>query len=153
MQQKILLPIAFIISFLLLSVAVFMVIKSRSETTQIRTNMTENNPETVQTPHDSGSPFKPTIPVPTMTNEIRLTISTPKNGATIQVNTVVIQGITEPKAEVFVNDVSTIADSTGEFSANVALDEGDNQIVIVAHDEFGNTAEAELTVAFEAKPE
>lgn len=153
MQQKILFPIAFAVSFLILSYAVFMVIKSRSETTLIRTDMTTQLTPETQESQPSQSASVPEVPVPTLTNQIRLTVSSPVNASTVQSNTITIAGITAAKAEVFVNDVSTIADGNGNFSARITLDEGENQIVIVANDENGNTAEAEITVTYEIPQE
>lgn len=85
-----------------------------------------------------------------VTSEISLTIASPVNGATVTTATVVVRGKTTPNAEVFVNDEATVADTTGNFSVTLALDEGDNPIVISANDADGNVAEKELIVNYDS---
>lgn len=156
MQQKILLPIAFIISFVILSVAVFMVIKSRSQTTLIRTDMTTQGVPNTQGQEDASQVGNPSVSVsatPILTKEISLTITSPVYGSTVATNILTVQGITVPKAEVFVNESSTVADGSGAFLVKITLDEGENPIVVVANDEYGNTAEEELSVVYEAPQE
>lgn len=155
MQQKILLPIAFVISFFVLTYAVFMVIRSRSITPTIRTDMTTQvNPETEQLKEETETVVSgiPTA-APTMKNEISLAITTPVNGMTVSQPTVTVQGTTVPSADVYVNDVYGTANSAGKFSITTSLDEGENSIVIVVNDADGNTAEKELTVTYTAPEE
>lgn len=85
-----------------------------------------------------------------VTSEISLTISSPVNGATVTTATIVVRGKTKPNAEVFVNDEAIIADTAGNFSVTLALDEGDNPIVISANDADGNVAEKELIVNYDS---
>jgi len=82
--------------------------------------------------------------------EITLTITSPSDGATVTSATVTVKGKTAPRAEVFINDVSTVADANGNFSANITLDEGENPIVIFANDADGNVAEKEITVTYDS---
>ncbi len=155
MQQKILLPIAFVISFFVLTYAVFMVIRSRSITPTIRTDMTTQvNPETEQLKEETETVVSgiPTA-APTMKNEISLAITTPVNGMTVSQPSVTVQGTTVPAAEIYVNDVYGTANSAGKFSITTSLDEGDNSIVVVVNDAGGNTAEKELTVTYTAPEE
>lgn len=83
-------------------------------------------------------------------SEISLTISSPVNGATLTTETVVVRGKTKPNAEVFVNDETTVADTSGNFSVTLTLDEGDNPIVVSANDTDGNIAERELIVNYDS---
>ena len=80
--------------------------------------------------------------------EITLTITSPADGAIVTSAFVTVKGKTAPRAEVFINDISMVADANGNFSANVTLDEGENPIVIFANDADGNVAEKELTVTY-----
>lgn len=79
---------------------------------------------------------------------ISLTISSPANGASVTVATVTVRGKTAPGADVSINDVEVKADSSGNFSGAVALDEGENFIAITAVDSDGNSADQELTVTY-----
>ncbi len=83
-------------------------------------------------------------------SEISLTISAPINGATVTTSTIAVRGKTKPNADVFVNDETTVADASGNFSVTLTLDEGDNPIVISANDADGNVAEKELIVNYDS---
>ena len=80
--------------------------------------------------------------------EITLTITSPSDGATVTASSLTVKGKTAPWAEVFVNDIGTVADANGNFSAKLTLDEGENPIVVFANDADGNVAEKEITVTY-----
>jgi hypothetical protein len=84
-----------------------------------------------------------------VSEKISLDVSAPADGATLNSASVAVKGTTSPGAEVFVNDKETKADSNGNFSIMVSLDEGENQIVVIANDADGNTAEKDLVVTVE----
>jgi hypothetical protein len=79
-------------------------------------------------------------------SKISLVVTSPLNGATLGSTNATVKGKTSPQAEVFVNDQEGTADINGNFSVNVGLDEGINQIVVLANDADGNAAEQDLTV-------
>ena len=89
-------------------------------------------------------------PVPTV-SDISLVVNSPAKGAVVKRANLTVSGKTIARAEVVVNDVETIADTKGNFSVNIFLDEGENTIVVVANDSDGNYAESELTVTYEAQ--
>jgi hypothetical protein len=68
------------------------------------------------------------------------------DGDTLGSTNATVKGKTVASAEVFVNDVVGKADINGNFSINVALDEGENQIVVSANDANGNAAEQAINV-------
>lgn len=80
--------------------------------------------------------------------KMTLTVTSPSNGASVTSSSVSIKGRTSPGAEIFVNESETNADSGGNFTITVSLDEGENYFVIVANDSLGNAAETELTVIY-----
>ncbi|MFZ5845610.1 MAG: hypothetical protein ACOY0S_04035 [Patescibacteria group bacterium] len=82
--------------------------------------------------------------------EISLTITAPANGATVRSPKVVVRGKTVARAEIFVNEVETVADERGNFSATITLEEGENYILVVATDEQGQVAEKELVVTYDS---
>lgn len=82
-------------------------------------------------------------------SEIALEITSPQVSSTINTSSVLVQGKTSPLADVFVNDIETKADNSGNFSVNLNLDEGENDITIMANDSEGNFAEKELSVSYE----
>jgi len=81
---------------------------------------------------------------------LTLTISSPAYGVTVTSAKLTVRGKTLPKAEVFVNDVETVADGSGNFSATLTLDEGENYIIVFANDDAGNAVEKELIVNYNA---
>lgn len=81
--------------------------------------------------------------------DLTLSISSPADKSTVASSAIQVIGKTGPNAEVFVNDVETKADSTGNFFVNISLDEGENNLFIVVNDSLGNYAERELTVYLE----
>lgn len=83
-------------------------------------------------------------------NQITLTIVSPLSNTTVTTNTVAIRGKTVANADVFVNDSETKADSGGNFSVSLTLDEGENPIIVVANDANGNSAEQEIMVTYSA---
>lgn len=93
-------------------------------------------------------------PAPDVTGEvgkvtsgkISLTITSPKDGAMLGSTNVTVTGKTSPKAEVFINDVEGMADANGNFSINIGLEEGQNQLIIDANDASGNVAEETIMV-------
>jgi len=89
---------------------------------------------------------------PTLYNEasgLSLEIVSPQNNATVTTATITITGKTKPNAEVLINDKELTADSQGNFSSDYQLEEGVNEIVIVANDELGNYIEKELSINLE----
>jgi starvation-inducible outer membrane lipoprotein len=81
--------------------------------------------------------------------ELLLTISSPKDGATLTSSSLTVKGTTVANAEVTVNDTDTKADSKGNWSAKITLEEGENEIVVTANDDTGAWAEQQLTVTYE----
>jgi cytoskeletal protein RodZ len=81
---------------------------------------------------------------------ISITITSPQNGATLSSGTVTVTGKTSPNADVFVNDQEVHADASGNFSAKIDLDEGQNEIIVTANDAYGNAAEQDINVTVQS---
>ena len=80
-----------------------------------------------------------------------LDITSPQDGANFygsQEKTITIQGKTEPEVSVILNDRIIIVNSAGEFSTTFSLNEGENQIRVVAQDRAGNETEKEIRVIY-----
>lgn len=84
-----------------------------------------------------------------LSSEILLTVNSPKDGTTVTTSKVAVQGQTVAGADVSVNNRDIVADSQGNFSITISLDEGDNPIDIVASDQLGNYSEWEGIVTYE----
>jgi len=157
--------VGFVIVFLLLTAAVIYVVKNRSDMKNTYTSEGSSlvtpevdvvipttisdaiaSPVVTQVSSTTAAMSKDT-PAPTV-DEISLVITSPKNGITVSTPSITITGKTAPKAEVFINDADTIADTTGAFSVNLTLEEGENMIVIIANAADGQFAEQEMTITY-----
>lgn len=79
-------------------------------------------------------------------DQITLEIISPKEDSVVTESSVWVSGVTVEEAEVFVNDAETKADGDGKFKVKVTLEEGENEIFVVANDSEGNYAEASVTI-------
>ena len=78
-----------------------------------------------------------------------LGVSTPSDTSTsVDQPQLTVVGKTEPDASVSINDRQVVVQSDGSFSTTIQLSPGDNQIVVVATDEAGNTSKVMRTVTF-----
>jgi hypothetical protein len=106
---------------------------------------------TVAGPSSESEP-SPSITFVLDTTKPSITISSPKNKATVNASTVTIKGKTQGRSEVVARNessgaVATVtAKSNGTFSVKVALDAGTNTIKVTATDPAGNAATKTLTV-------
>src|SRR5208283_1145169 len=82
----------------------------------------------------------------TVQSGLPLSVTEPADSATINGDTVTVQGTTTPGATVSVNDNVVTADSTGAFITNVSLDAGTNAIDVIATDNNNNQGEVLLMV-------
>jgi uncharacterized protein YfaP (DUF2135 family) len=78
---------------------------------------------------------------------VPLTVTQPVDGANLNSDDVTIQGQTSPGAAVCVNDASDVADSNGNFSIPINLNNGPNVIDVTATDDNGNQNEVLLMVS------
>lgn len=83
-------------------------------------------------------------------SQISLSVTSPSSGTTVASPTVAVIGRTLPKAEIFANEAEGVADTAGNFSLTVKLDDGENSIIITAVDGDGNVAEKEIIVTYNA---
>ena len=102
------------------------------------------------TESDQTIPTQSVTEAPTNISEgLTLEITLPVNNSTVNTVSTLVKGKTSPNAEVFINEKVLKADSNGEFSTSVTLEEGENYILVSANDEQGNYAEKEVMVNLE----
>lgn len=80
-----------------------------------------------------------------------LDIISPADRAIVKEAALEVKGKTLPGETVFVNEKELKADSFGNFSTAITLDEGENYIIIVANDKEGNYAERDLVITLESQ--
>lgn len=124
-----------------LAVGVFAYYRSASKTEPV--------PIPVVTPI---TPSPTPTPVPTFQNQIALTITAPKTGITVSSPTLTVTGKTVPNADVAINDKDVKANTIGNFTTTITLDEGENEIIVVASDDTGNFSEQTLLVTYTPLP-
>lgn len=77
-----------------------------------------------------------------------LTVDTPHDGDIFHQSTIQVYGKTDPDDNVTVNGFIAIVDTNGQYSYNLSLTPGDNQIKIITQDNAGNTSERNLKVTY-----
>jgi len=105
------------------------------------TSISQNNSGGTTTVESNTSATSDTIQ-----SNLPLTIIEPADASTINGDSVVVQGNTEPGAVINVDGSVVTADSTGAFSTNVSLDAGLNAIDVIATDDNNNQGEVLLLV-------
>jgi len=146
-------PIVIILCIILLMVGIgAFLFKSRYDKT-VETRKMENAMRDAARagtifPTDGVGPkdgMKGEIPVE---KSIALSIISPSHGTEVKSPTITVRGKTVPGADVYVNEVETVAGTDGIFKVIYTLEEGENVLLIVASDADGNAAEEELTVVY-----
>jgi hypothetical protein len=119
-------------------------------TTNNTSNKTVNNPTVEPKKTISLSPTKTITQYIKPANfiSIPLNISSPVNGISVSTPALSVKGKTIPKGDVIVNETETTADTSGNFTAKITLDEGSNIISVQAIDAEGNSEEKELIVIY-----
>ena len=98
----------------------------------------------------------PTPVIPTATippSQLFLTVSAPRDGASVPGDGVVVYGLTLPGAELKVNGIASTVDKNGGFSAEAPLSPGINNIEVRASDGLGNEEIATFRVISLALPD
>ncbi len=96
---------------------------------------------------ETPTPRAPTAtPTPEQAPALLLDVRGPADGSTVQIDGVVVHGITVVGALVSVNGEVVDVDDEGGFQIVVALEPGENVIEVVARDSSGNRREERLTV-------
>jgi hypothetical protein len=136
-----------VIIFVAVGVVVLIVRNQKTGTQNTPQKVTNNVQETPQ-PQETAIRNEASSMV-TQLSQIFLSVTSPKDNATVTSSKVSIKGVTRPKAEVYVNESEGTADSSGNFSLSIALDEGENPVIVTAVDADGNVAETALTVTYD----
>ena len=88
-------------------------------------------------------------PIPTGSTLTEFRILSPEDDAVVNVPEVEVVGEAEPETVVTLNDEIVVVDESGTFSVTLLLDEGPNEIEIVASDLEGNELSLILEVTYD----
>ena len=81
---------------------------------------------------------------------LTVTVTAPADETVVDVPQVDLLGQAPPDAVISINDIVLVVGPSGQFSATVPLQEGPNEIDVVASDADGNEASTQLIVTYEA---
>lgn len=100
----------------------------------------------------SSTTVKPKKPAPAPTNDILLSISSPKNEIVTSNRTIQVKGTTDPENTVIIStnqeDIAVAPTSNGSFSASISIDSGENKLSITAVNSLGNSKKITQTISF-----
>lgn len=99
------------------------------------------------------SAFTPDFQVNYLIDKPKLEVSFPIDGATFTKadKTITITGETDPDNTISVNSFRAIVETGGKFSYLLTLNDGDNQITIVAQNPAGATTQKQLKVSYHSQ--
>ena len=95
-------------------------------------------------------PASPGPPVRLTAQSLTLTITAPADETVVTVPQVDVVGEAPAESVISVNDNVVVVNATGQFSTTVALQDGPNEIDIVASDTEGNQTSTRLIVTYDA---
>lgn len=110
----------------------------------------DNRIETKTEQNNKSSDFSNSFTVFLKNNAPSLTVDFPSDGQSFSKdqNSVNVKGKTDSETSVTVNGFWAIIDEDSNFSYNLPLQNGDNQIKIIAVDQAGNKTEKDLKVTY-----
>lgn len=77
-----------------------------------------------------------------------LTITSPVDKSEVKSISVTVKGKTKAGVDVFVNELESKADGSGNFAVNLNLEDGENYIEVTVIDDQGNAGEKEIMVTY-----
>ncbi len=100
--------------------------------------------------HDKTSPFSQDYVVNYLSDKPKLEVSNPVDNQTFTKadKSIQVRGLTDPDNTVTVNSFRAIVDSDGEFTYQLQLNDGENQIVIEARNPAGTTSSQSLKATY-----
>lgn len=84
-----------------------------------------------------------------LTSGPSLVLFEPQKNLVVHQDEIVVKGETEPDARVFINDEEIYPNENGEFSQEIPLSQGENQIVVLAENNAGKKKTIVREITFE----
>ncbi|MFA5197397.1 MAG: helix-turn-helix domain-containing protein [Patescibacteria group bacterium] len=81
----------------------------------------------------------------------KLTVSSPVNNTSVKTDSIAIEGVTDPGATLYINDVEVGVNQDGDFKEKISLQNGVNQIKIRAQNKLGRYNELSRIIVAEVK--
>ncbi|MCX6778724.1 MAG: helix-turn-helix domain-containing protein [Candidatus Magasanikbacteria bacterium] len=83
----------------------------------------------------------------------KLILESPTEGQVILDSNLLVKGLTNPEMKVQINGVETVSDGEGNFSENVILNAGNNQIIVTVIKKHGRSQTVTRNVVYREKKE
>jgi hypothetical protein len=80
---------------------------------------------------------------------LAVTLTSPADETVINNPQVDVVGLAPADTVITINDAITVVEASGQFSVSVPLQEGPNELDVVASDRAGNQASSKLIVTYE----
>lgn len=94
------------------------------------------------------SDFSQSLTILYKTSSPSISIDSPSDGQTLKISPILISGKTDPNTKVTINDFWAVTDSNGNYTYNLTLQNGGNEIKAVALDSAGNKSEKTIHVTY-----
>ena len=86
---------------------------------------------------------------PARSGPLQLTITAPADNTVVSEPQVILTGLAPSETVVTINDNLLVVDVTGQFSTTVPLQEGPNELDVLASDSDGNQVSTKLVVTYD----
>ncbi|MBI4973697.1 hypothetical protein HZC27_03755 [Candidatus Roizmanbacteria bacterium] len=140
---------------LLLILAIFLVVNETQKRTNAAALLNSGSTEKegkINTEFFEGKrPSATLIPTNAAAQTLFLTLSSPTTNQTVSGASILVKGMTVPLTPVMINEFELTADSQGNFSKSLSLDEGENYISVIAYNSEGQVVEKELVITREVQ--
>lgn len=140
-----------IILFFIVIIGLFLILKDRVKNRVInlpliKNNQLDNKEKLKTTLTDNKKVLNKEV---LSDNRLTLDLISPTDKSVVNTSKVMVSGKTSPNVEVSVNEKELKSDTSGNFSIDYELFEGENEIFVVVNDSSGNYAEKSVIVYLE----
>ncbi len=91
-------------------------------------------------------------PVMLRSGTFQVTVTAPADNSVVNVPQVIVTGLAPSETVLTIDDSLIVVDATGQFSTTVPLQEGPNQLDVLASDADGNQVSTKLFVTYDPTP-
>jgi hypothetical protein len=103
-----------------------------------------------QTPAPSpAASANPATPAVLGSGPLHVTFTAPADNTVVNVPRVAVTGLAPSETVLTINDSLIVVDATGQFSVTVPLQEGPNELNVLASDSDGNLVSTQLIVTYD----
>ena len=113
-------------------------------------NLANNSSSSNDTESEIEGPSNKTTPTPTKKADNQVSITTPQNNSVVTEAIVTLKGSAKPNSNIAIitenDDIITTSDTSGNFSSEINLINGENTVSVTAVDDKQATTSASITI-------